>query len=72
MRDTSHSPSPSEISISVVEAARRTGLGRTSIYAAMSDGLLPWCKVGGRRLILVDDLRSLLTANRQTSDRKAA
>jgi excisionase family DNA binding protein len=46
------------LAISVVDAARLTGLGRTSIYAAIATGALTSRKFGRRTLILRDDLRA--------------
>ena len=47
-----------EISISIVEAARRAGVGRSSIYEAINRGELPIRKCGRRSLVLVRDLKS--------------
>jgi len=35
----------------IPEAARWLGVGRTTLYALMSSGILPWVKLRGRRLI---------------------
>lgn len=45
-----------EIAVSIEEAARRAGLGRSSIYEAVNRGELPMRKLGKRSLILVSDL----------------
>ena len=51
-----------EISISIVEAARRAGVGRSSIYEAINRGDLPIRKCGRRSLVLVEDLKSWITS----------
>lgn len=48
------------IAVSPSEAARLAGLGRTTIYAALSSGELESIKIGTRRLIAVDALRAWL------------
>jgi excisionase family DNA binding protein len=50
------------LAISIVEAARRSGLGRSTIYAAIARGELKVRKAGRRSLILVDDLHAWLAA----------
>jgi len=42
------------------EAEDVSGLGRSSIYELISDGRLSSVKIGGRRLILHEDLEALL------------
>jgi excisionase family DNA binding protein len=51
-----------EYAISIVEAARRSGLGRSTIYTAIARGELKVRKAGRRSLILVDDLHAWLAA----------
>lgn len=46
--------------ISVPEAAKSAGLGRSSIYKAILNNSLPTLKVGGRRLVRPDDLTAWL------------
>jgi excisionase family DNA binding protein len=53
-----------KLAISVDDATALTGLGRSTIYELMTTGQLPFVKLGARRLILVDDIRALLTAHR--------
>lgn len=45
---------------SIAEAGRALSLGRTSIYALIDEGRLESIKIGRRRLIKVDSIRSLL------------
>lgn len=49
--------------VSPAEAARRAGLGRTTIYAALKEGDLKSLKIGARRLIMVDALRAWLASH---------
>ena len=48
------------ISISAEDAAKVTGLSRSTLYNLMNDGLLAWSKVKSRRLILLVDLHEFL------------
>jgi excisionase family DNA binding protein len=49
--------------MSPAEAARLAGLGRTTIYAALGSGALKSLKIGKRRLITLDALRSWLLSH---------
>jgi excisionase family DNA binding protein len=51
------------IAVSPAEAARLAGIGRTTIYAAISSGELSSLKLGKRRLIVVATLRAWLQAH---------
>ena len=51
------------IACSPAEAARRAGLGRTTIYAALKAGDLKSIKIGARRLIMVDALKAWLASH---------
>ncbi len=55
------------ITVRPAEAARLTGLSRSSLYEAIADGSLPSAKVRGCRVIFLEDLRSWLARERQTS-----
>lgn len=48
------------IALSVSDAVKVSGLGKTTLYAAMSDGTLETRKVGRKRLILTRSLRRLI------------
>lgn len=48
------------LAYSVDEAARITGIGRTTLYALMNSGELPSAKVGRRRIIRSVDLAALV------------
>jgi excisionase family DNA binding protein len=47
---------------SISEACSVAGIGRTTIYQAISDGKLKARKCGKRTLVLRDDLRDFLTS----------
>lgn len=57
-KQTSQSQHP--IAVSPDEAARLAGIGRTTLYAALSNGDLPSIKIGTRRLIRVDAIHNWL------------
>ena len=63
MAIASSRPSELELAVSPAEAARRSGLGRTTIYAALKAGDLKSIKIGARRLIMVDALKAWLTSH---------
>ena len=48
------------IAYSVDEAARATGIGRTTLYSLIGSGELPSAKVGRRRIIRSVDLATLV------------
>jgi excisionase family DNA binding protein len=48
----------------VDEAVKASGLGRTFLYERIASGELKSVKIGGRRLILKDDLLQFITAGR--------
>jgi excisionase family DNA binding protein len=63
---TLKSPSPSHpepLAVSPAEAARLAGLCRTSIYSALASGELKSLKIGKRRLIAVEALRTWLLSH---------
>lgn len=49
------------IAYSVAEAATVSGLGRTTLYSLMREGVLPSRMIAGRRLIRRDDLIELFS-----------
>jgi excisionase family DNA binding protein len=53
------------LSVSISDAAKVLGLGRTSIYAMIADGRLDAFKLGRRRLVRVDSIRRLVAASRR-------
>ena len=50
------------LAVSINEAAKVLGLGRTSIYAMMGDGRLEFFKLGRRTLIKTVSIRRLVDA----------
>jgi len=50
-----------QLSLSIEEAKKATGFGRTKIYEAINKGLLPAKKYGKRTVILKRDLESFLS-----------
>lgn len=51
-----------ELAVTIIEAARRSGVGRSSIYQAVNRGELKLKKSGRRSLILVEDLKVWVNA----------
>lgn len=60
------------LSYSVTEAARATGLGKTTLYALMGSGELASSRIAGRRLISASDLLALLERNKTAAGALAA
>jgi excisionase family DNA binding protein len=57
-------PSKAEpLAVSPGEAARLSGLGRTTIYNALGSGALKSIKIGKRRLITIEALRAWLMSH---------
>ncbi|WP_108819911.1 helix-turn-helix domain-containing protein [Pseudovibrio sp. Alg231-02] len=54
------------LAVSPNEAARLCSIGRTTLYAALSSGDLVSVKIGTRRLITIEALRTWLKKNQQT------
>jgi excisionase family DNA binding protein len=48
------------IALRINDAARKVGLGRTSIYELIKEGKLKTVKVAGRRLVPMSALRELI------------
>ena len=61
-----------ELAIPIIEAARRAGVGRSSIYEAINRGEIRLKKSGRRSLILVDDLKAWVNGLPDASIPKAA
>lgn len=52
------------ISVTLAESCRLTGLGLSSIYAAIAAGAVESVSIGKRRLIMFDSLRHWIEAGR--------
>ncbi len=50
-----------QLSFSIEEVSKATGLGRTKLYEAINQGSLPAKKYGKRTIILKQDLEGFLT-----------
>lgn len=59
------------VSVDIRTATQITGVGRTSIYAAIKRGELPIRKVGRRTVILATDVKRWIES-RPGSDQEAA
>ena len=54
---TEHKDPIETISVTIDEAVRCTGIGRSTLYQAIASGDLPSFKNGKRRLFLYEDLK---------------
>ena len=52
------------LAVSAAEAGRLIGVDRSTIYRLIERGEIRTCRLGGRRLIEVDELRRLLSDHR--------
>ena len=50
------------LAVTIVEAARLGGVGRSTIYSEISKGNLKVRKVGRRTIVAMDDLRNWLAS----------
>ena len=63
-------PFRERISCTVAEACAATGIGRTKLYEALSDGRLESVKLDSRRLVLVVSLLQLIEVSRPRQARQ--
>lgn len=49
-----------QVALSINEVAKRTSIGRSTIFSAIRDGKLRAVKVGNRTLIRIEDLKAFL------------
>ncbi|MCF2533718.1 helix-turn-helix domain-containing protein [Yinghuangia soli] len=63
---------PTLVLLKVEEAARRLGIGRTTLYALISSGEIESVPVGRLRRVPVDALHEYVARLRQTNARLAA
>ncbi len=50
------------LAVSITEAASVVGIGRTSMYREIERGTISTVRIGGRRLITIDELRRYVAA----------
>ena len=55
-------PSPPVLAVTVSEAVRIAGIGKTCLYEAIADGRLEAAKAGNRTVVLVDSLRAFIAS----------
>ena len=55
--------SPDRLTITIIEAAQRLGIGRNSAYAAAHDGTIPTIKIGRRLVVPVAALDRMLNGD---------
>ena len=60
------------LAVSITEAVRLIGLGRTSLYAAIAAGRLKTRKAGRRTLVETAELRQFIDSLPASSTRNAA
>lgn len=53
------------LTVTVADALRITGIGRTKLYELIGTGDLATAKIGRRTLVMVDSLRALIDRGRQ-------
>jgi excisionase family DNA binding protein len=62
-----HGTRSEKLAFTIAEACAAIGIGKTSLYALISEGKLKAIKAAGRRLILRSDLEAYLLSCRDTS-----
>jgi excisionase family DNA binding protein len=53
------------LTVTIREACRATGIGKTTLYKLIDSGRIRRVKIGKRTLIVFDDLRKLVSAERE-------
>lgn len=64
MRQSKTASTEQKLALRINDAVAVCGLSRATLYRLMGEQRLPTTKVGGRRLILRDDLIALLNGGR--------
>lgn len=59
---------PEPLTVAPAEAARLAGVGRTTLYAALSSGELRSSRIGRRRLIKISVLEAWINSHEITFD----
>ena len=54
---------PPKIAYSIKEACKASSLGRTTVYARISDGTLRAVRIGGRTVIPAESLHALISGD---------
>ncbi len=68
-----HNPdTQNRLAVSVNEAVRMSGMGRTKLYESLSNGDLPSFKIGTRRLIRISALDAWLSSFEAKDEADAA
>jgi excisionase family DNA binding protein len=57
---STHVPLDDRIAVTVTEGARLTGIGRSTLYELIGNGIVPAKKFGRRTLVLVADLQRFI------------
>ena len=60
------------LAVSIADAAKLSGLGRSSIYNAINSGALKVRKAGRRSIVTTTDLRAFIDAMPSGGPRRAA
>ncbi|GAA2138040.1 hypothetical protein GCM10009760_19030 [Kitasatospora kazusensis] len=60
-------PDPTLIALTVEEAARRLGVGRTTMYALVASGEIPSVTIGRLRRVPADALKAYMAARVQAA-----
>jgi excisionase family DNA binding protein len=68
----SAAPDATLVALTVEEAARRLGVGRTTMYALLASGEIPSMAIGRLRRVPADALAAYVAARSQTAPSTAA
>ncbi|WP_457029216.1 helix-turn-helix domain-containing protein [Kitasatospora sp. P5_F3] len=61
-------PDPTLVALTVEEAARRLGVGRTTMYALVASGEIPSVTIGRLRRVPAEGLKEYIAARSQAAD----
>jgi excisionase family DNA binding protein len=65
-------PDPTLVALTVEEAARRLGVGRTTMYALVASGEVPSVTIGRLRRVPAEALKEYIAARAQAADSTVA
>lgn len=71
-RNTNIMPTSDAVSFGVAGAMAASGLGRNGLFAAIREGKLKAKKVGGRLIVMAEDLRAYIASQPDALDDRAA